>query len=339
MACSPKAYQKQYEFLNYLEEYEEYENLAEQNGNNNIYNVNHSFIESEHSDYIRELTKMCKTFVYLIEKLLDRSIRPTANDDYDMDYLNYWLNKEINIIDSNNICKQNFFKNLRAQNNENDNFRKLNSKIYDIKEDELEDMNTLYTLYKKYNEINKTIKKSNSNKEVIIEYAKECASKYTTVKRKCSGESTIFCKKLTNFKKKYEEIDLCKYHLVNWTKSKLPPLTDDEGTSLKECSPTANQIGGEASHPSMELPDTVEDPLNIDTQSITIGVVVTLGIPSIFFILYKFTSIGTWMRTLMNKNEKLFENLDEKMYHFSQTYELEHTNSENSSYNIEYNAI
>ncbi|SBS92424.1 PIR Superfamily Protein [Plasmodium ovale curtisi] len=339
MACSPMPYQKQYEFLNYLEEYEKYENLAEQNGINNIYNVNYSFIESEYSDYIPQLTKMCKTFVYLIEKLLDRSIRPTSNDDYDMDYLNYWLNKEINIIDSNNICKQNFFKNLRSKNNENANFRKLSGKIYDIKENEFKDMNTLYTLYKKYNEINKTINNGNSNKEGIIEYAKDCASKYTTVKRKCSGESTSFCKTLTNFKKKYEEIDLCKYHLVNWKKSKLPPLTDDEDTSLKECSPTANPIGGESSHTRMELPDTVEDPLNIGTQNITIGVVGTLGIPCIFFILYKFTSIGTWMRTLMNKNEKLFENLDEKMNHFSHTYELEHINSENSSYNIAYNSL
>lgn len=45
------------------------------------------------------------------------------------------------------------------------------------------------------------------------------------------------------------------------------------------------------------------------------------------------------MRTLMNKNEKLFENLDEKMNHFSHTYELEHINSENSSYNIAYNSL
>ncbi|SBT83807.1 PIR protein [Plasmodium ovale] len=331
-------YEKQYEFLNYLEEYEKYENLAEQNGINNIYNVNYSFIESEYSDYIPQLTKMCKTFVYLIEKLLDRSIRPTSNDDYDMDYLNYWLNKEINIIDSNNICKQNFFKNLRSKNNENANFRKLSGKIYDIKENEFKDMNTLYTLYKKYNEINKIINKGNSNKEVIIQYANECVHKYTEVKGKCSGDSTHFCTALTSFKEKYEKINLCNYNIAGWGKKSLPSL-EDQDALLQVCETTTNRLDDRSEQHSNRIPDNAKEDSDGGAKSITIGVVSTLGLSFIFLILYKFTSIEQLLRSRMDNNLRVWQNIDEEMNEFTHTSEHEYINTGNTSYNIAYNSV
>ncbi|SBT72702.1 PIR protein [Plasmodium ovale] len=332
-------YQKQYEFLNYLEEYEKYENLAEQNGNNNIYNVNYSFVESEYHEYTSQITKMCIKFVYLIEKLLDRSIRPTSNDDYDMDYLNYWLNKEINRIDSNNICKKIFFQNLRSKNNKNANFRKLSSKIYDIKEDELKDMNTLYTLYKKYNEINKTINNGNSNKKVIIEYANECVNKYTEVKGKCSGHSTHFCKALNDFKEKYEKINLCNYNIADWGKKSLPSLEGDQDALLEVCETTTNRLDDRSEQRFNQIPEKAKEDSDGGLKSITIGVVATLGISFIFLILYKFTSIEQLLRSRMNKNESVWQNIDEEMHEFTHTSEHEHIKAGNTSYNIAYDSV
>ncbi|SBT32568.1 PIR Superfamily Protein [Plasmodium ovale wallikeri] len=338
MPCYESHIEK-YELFDNIDEYIKYEDLTEQNGISYSSSVNCSFIQNIYPDYITELTNICKQFSYLIDSLINRSERNTLKDDSDFDYLNYWLNDRIYKIDSFLICNNYFYKNLLSTNRINQNVNKLNGKIDDIEEDVLKNINSLYTFYKNYKEINKTINSIDPKEADAIKYAKICIEEYKKIKDICPNGNAKFCEALSNFKKKYEEIDLCKNSLEGWTKKKLPPLTGEDDTSENMCASTGKEEKEESAHRNPEMSVDVQVAPDIDIQSITIGVIVTTGIPFIFFILNKFTSFGSLLRSRIKKNEKFWENLDDEMNPLSHASDYEHINSENTSYKIAYNSV
>ncbi|SBT55943.1 PIR Superfamily Protein [Plasmodium ovale wallikeri] len=343
MCCAYDPYEE-YEFFKHTGEYAEFEDSVERTEIEDKSTVNCNFITSMYKenvleDNIPKVINVCKQFIYLTELLINRSKTDKYNADNDYNYLNYWLHDKINKIDSDNICKKSFFQNLVSHNNSNNKLSKLKGKIRDIEKNILDDMNILYILYKNYNEIDKILQGSNSNKENILEYAKNCAVEYEKVKDRCTDDGNKFCETLNTFKKKYEVIDLCNYNIKKWKKRTLPSLIGNHESLLPECSPTENLAQKEVSQKDEKMPQTFQGSPENNMKTITIGTVVTFGIFFIFFILFKFTSFGSCFLSRISKNENVRDHLDEEMNHLPYTSEYEHVNSGNTSYNIAFNSV
>ncbi|SBT52816.1 PIR Superfamily Protein [Plasmodium ovale wallikeri] len=343
MSCH-ESYIEKYELFSNIDEYMKYDGLAGKSDITESYNVDCNFIneyygQSDDGVYIPKLIDMCKKFVYLVESIHDKYQENVPYNDYDIDYLNYWINNQLTIIVPDKICKKPFYQNMLSKNSTNLKLRKLSGKILDIEENELKDMNILYTLYKYFKEIKEIINNGNSNKEDIIDYANKCVEEYKKFKQKCTEYQTNFCKTLKTFKDKYEEIDLCKYSLKEWTKNKLPSLTGEDDILVKICSSSQKAIKEKLAHEHSEMSEDLQISPNIHVKSITIGVVATTGISLILSILYKFTSFGQFLRYRMNKNESVWENMNEEMNRSTHTSEYEHINSGNAFYNISFNSV
>ncbi|SBT72705.1 Plasmodium variant antigen protein Cir/Yir/Bir, putative [Plasmodium ovale] len=345
--CYVVTHQDKYGFYKKIDEYMDFEASLEKEEINDRYDIDNSFIkdiyqhigsESERVGNIPKLNRISKNFIYLVDLLLSTDITAVPNGNYELDFLNYWLNKEINKIDSDNFCKKSFYQNLRQKNRKYTNLNKLSSRIHDIAEEDLEDMNILYTMYKNYKEINEKIRAGNPKEKDCIELAQKCVEQYKKIKDKCELRGVYFCEVLENFKEKYDKIELCKYNFVNWTKNKLPPLVGNNDTTIPDCKTHVRGETQQLTQDYNEKPQNTGDNSNIDVQNITIGTTATIGVSFIFFILYKFTSIGQFLRSQMNKNERVWENFDEEINHFSHANEYEHFNSENKMYGIAYNS-
>ncbi|SBT00547.1 PIR Superfamily Protein [Plasmodium ovale curtisi] len=338
MGCDTELYRKNYEFFNSIDEYIKYDELAEKNGDNNIHGMDYSFINIFNEQKFVDLKKLCNRFVYLVDALRKRNEGSTFNADYDFDYLNYWLNARIHEIDDEGTCKKLFFQNLRSRSNEILIYSDLSSGMYDIQENELKDMNILYKLHKDFKELNEKINESTPKEEEYMIYAKNCVQDYQKLKNKCTEVGAKFCKILTNFKDKYEEIDLCKHTFEGKMRKKLPSLESDPNKEAEVCKALVIDKDVPSPQDRSVYSESDEGSFDIDTQSITIGSVATVGMSIIFVMLYKFTSIGQFLRSQMNKNERVWENLDEEMNPFSHSSEYEHFNSENKMYGIAYNS-
>ncbi|SBT73079.1 Plasmodium variant antigen protein Cir/Yir/Bir/Plasmodium vivax Vir protein, putative [Plasmodium ovale] len=336
MDCDPKLYKKEYDFFKNINQYIEYDELAENNGTNDISDLDYSFIINFDPDKIGDLKKVCNKFIYLVDELYRRNGGNTFNADYDFDYLNYWLNARLHAIDPETICTKFFFQNLRSEYSGIHISSEMSSGIYDIQKNELKDMNILYKLHKDFKELNDKIKERDSKQDVCMTYARNCVKGYQELKNKCTGNKAKFCDILTNFKNKYEKIDLCKYSLEGKTKKKLPSLESNLGESEEDCESLEKKPGAKWKEDGLDEEDS-KNPSDFDTQSITIGSVATFGISFILFILYKVTSFGQFLRYRMNKNESVWENMDEEMNRSTHTSEYEQINSGNISYNISYN--
>ncbi|SBT72701.1 PIR protein [Plasmodium ovale] len=344
MGCS-----YEYEFFKHIDDYIKYDNLEVQNEVIRSYNLNFNFIQEHYAVHgsgkdederkNRKLIEVFNKFVYLYESIINRNGGTTFNDYYDIDYLNYWLNSRIHEIDPGSICKQVFFKNFIVNNINKENLNKLKGKIHDITESELKKLDALYTLHKFYNKIDKIISSNESNKEDVIQPARNCVEIYKTVKDKCLENSTKFCDKLKSFQQKYETIRLCDYKLEKWKKEKLPSLTGENDILIQDCRSSANATEGPSAQVSREEDQGIGETSNNDMNNITIGAVSTIGISFISFIFYRFTSFGPWIRSRISNNENILGNLGEDMNHFSPTSEYDHIDSENMSYNIVYNSV
>ncbi|SBS92056.1 PIR protein [Plasmodium ovale] len=343
MCCSYELAEEKYEFFKDIDKYMKYDDMTGKSDIIDNYNISCNFIhqhygQNDDGNYIPQLINMCKQFLYLVESVYDEYENYKSCNDCDIDYLNYWLNNQLTLIAPDKICKKPFYQNMLSTNRTNMKLRKFNG-IYDIAENELTNMNSLYTFYKNYNEINKMII-GNPKENNIIQLSNKCVAEYKKLKEQCTGGKTKkFCETLNNFKKKYEEIDLCKYKFVKWTKKKLPSLIDNLSDSLPECETSTNVEEGTSAQGSDEDSEDIGDASNIDMHNITIGAVSTLGLSFIFFVLYKFTTFGQLLRSLTKQNENIWENIEEETNHFSHTSEHEHFNSENKLYDVGYNSF
>ncbi|SBT72710.1 Plasmodium variant antigen protein Cir/Yir/Bir/Plasmodium vivax Vir protein, putative [Plasmodium ovale] len=337
MPCTYESKGK-YEFFEHIDEYINYESLSEQNGIRNSSDVNCIFRDYDNVKNNHMLSGMCQKFINLVNFLFKEETRFNYNKDHIIDYLNYWFNYKLNEIDDDNICKKDFFQALRFQNLLNSNLPKLRSGIYDIEAEEFQRMNTLYNLYDNFNKLNKKIKENNPKEEEYMTYAKNCIKEYQKFNESCTGDGEKFCKILSNFKIKYEAIDLCKYTFEEKMRKKLPSLESDPNKAAEVCEASVIDTDVPSPQDKSVYSESDEGSFDIDTQSITIGSVATVGMSIIFVMLYKFTSIGQFLRSQMNKNERVWENLDEEMNPFSHANEYEHFNSENKMYGIAYNS-
>lgn len=264
-----------------------YEILADQNGISINSDLDCNFDSYNYAENYHMLCEVCKKFIYLVDLLLNDEARTTSNESYDLDYLNYSFNDKLNKIDPENICKKDFFQNLMSKISNNSNLRKLRRRIYDIEEREFQSLNTLYNLYDNFNKLNNKIKENNPKLEECITYAKNCIKEYKKLNKSCTKDGAKFCKILSNFKIKYDAIDLCKYTFEGKKRKKLPSLESDLNKEAEVCEDSVIDTDGPSSQDRSGYSERDEGSFDIDTQSITIGTVATIGMSIIFVMLYK----------------------------------------------------
>ncbi|VUZ99533.1 PIR protein [Plasmodium vivax] len=330
-----------------------------------------------------ELINICARLHYLINKLFNST--QSQDEETHLVYLNFWLNHELHTIDDN-ICPDNFCQLMRERNVENSTLMKLKSRSYYINKKEVKNINSLYYLYYNYNEIKKALVNPDSSQELVKKYIKYCVEKYEGLKAKCSAENVDLCKALTMFENKYENDDIIKAKIPDWSIDRLPSLHDvedkktpdtansDNETSmssresistenigqpsgivilsedpveLSSGSLMTNTIDQEKDLENLKSDETLQEmkreivntegALDNDTQKIVGPVIGTLGLTSIFFTFYKFTSFGTrWLRGRKSRNTMSYD-LNEYRNNFLNNSEYDPILPNNLSYNIVYN--
>ncbi|GAB69833.1 hypothetical protein PCYB_005820, partial [Plasmodium cynomolgi strain B] len=151
---------------------------------------------------VDKLPNICSKFHCLIEKITKPTYASNTTTKYaDLVYLNYWLNYELHNIYARVKGPKNFLRSMRTVDIENKLLRELSDCMYNINDDDIENMNVLYRLYNNYNEMNKIIKTYIPNEESFMKYANNWTDKYKEVEKKCLTPSKPFCKALYAFKK------------------------------------------------------------------------------------------------------------------------------------------
>ncbi|SCA59765.1 Plasmodium vivax Vir protein, putative [Plasmodium vivax] len=275
---------------------------------------------------------------------------------------------------------------MRTSDSKNSALINLRSQLYYINKEEVDNINSLYHLYYNYNEIKNILVDTEQSQKLVEHYAKYCVEKYRDLKDKCSEENVDFCKALTMFKNKYENDDIIKAKIPDWSIDRLPSLhdvednqtpdavnSDIETTKLSEESITtenvvqppkivmlsADQVGLYAGslrsntiHQENDLENledykmsqemkqetvNTEGALDNDTQKIVGPVIGTLGLTSIFFTFYKFTSFGSRLLRGRRSKNKMSYDLNEYRNNFLNNSEYDPILPNNLSYNIAYN--
>ncbi|KMZ89612.1 hypothetical protein PVMG_06069 [Plasmodium vivax Mauritania I] len=153
---------------------------------------------------------ICENFTKLYKSLANfNGERITKNiNDSDWGFLNYWLNykfKEIKI--NENICIKNFYDSIETYFNDifQDGFAM--GKMYDIKNDDFNNIKALYFLYNKYITLHNILSKPLKEEEKVeLDTRNDCYVDYIKARASCIRNENKYCEKLKDFKSKYEAL-------------------------------------------------------------------------------------------------------------------------------------
>ncbi|SBT58674.1 PIR Superfamily Protein [Plasmodium ovale wallikeri] len=298
-----------------------------------------------------EILKNC----YILKKyLLNFKSDESCNYGKCCSYMNYWLNEKIG-KNKNSLVKSDFdvYNNYIAYYNRRNNANVCESNEIFIGNDIYKEMKRLYTLYDLYNTF-KTISDQNNSR---CRQLKSCVAHYHSILRNCKQDSsTKFCKALQNFKKKtfspdeFVSLSKCK---KNFGELNLKDPQDLPELSLQQVDldllqsnrETSRRESLESSLHSQQVESTEGDSYSILSSFSHSTVIQTLfssalGMSILFFLSYKFTPFGKWMRSaLLRKNIIThYETEEDTQDILSHTYENTNTDTEDSIHNIQYYA-
>ncbi|SBT55764.1 PIR Superfamily Protein [Plasmodium ovale wallikeri] len=223
-------------------------------------------------------------------------------DDKDFAYLNYWLNSlSRNTTSSNSVTFKEFQMNMDRVE---DIFTTvpLNGKLYEIKNDDFNNMILLNELQKEHGQIYSSMSTRMDEIDLpCIKYFQKFINTYEICITKCPDNDTSFCKALEHFKGEYEKIFL-----------------GEQGLS-KNC----------IDREHLKLP-TYNNLLVADKKNTIVGSV--LG-PS-------FTPFGQWMHGKMGTGKGMLDNLyEENDQSLLNTSDNENMNLGEKSYRVSYDSI
>ncbi|KMZ77214.1 hypothetical protein PVIIG_05593 [Plasmodium vivax India VII] len=170
-----------------------------------------SFSHSERKIKNPNISKgICEDFTKLYKSLANFEGVSSTNtlNKNDWGVLNYWLNykfKEIKINES--ICINDFYDTIEPYFNHIFQDGLAMDKIYNIKNDDFNNMKALYFLYKKYSKLHNILCNTSEQKEeVTLDSTNDCFVDYIKARSSCIGKNNPYCKKLEKFKSKYQEL-------------------------------------------------------------------------------------------------------------------------------------
>ncbi|KMZ88539.1 hypothetical protein PVBG_04748 [Plasmodium vivax Brazil I] len=184
-----------------------------------------------------------------------------------VEYLNYWLNKELKNKGTLNISAQEFYQKLITNDIFLDRQRKLVNQIHSIEEQHLKKMNILYDLNAIYYNIKNT---SYYNKEKCSLHSDQCVQKFREAIKSCSSTNNDkYCNALNSFKKKYEKfngnnrIGGCnKEYLLT-----LPPLEEENERSAIVKTPEADEAKAQQLKAEEENKQHLGDQVNLEKKN------------------------------------------------------------------------
>ncbi|SBT78578.1 PIR protein [Plasmodium ovale] len=256
---------------------------------------------------------ICVKFMILYN-IIDRqrSVQKKIVDNKDFAYLNYWLNElSKNTTSSNKITIKEFQMKVGSVE---DTFAGvlLDTKLYDMNDEEFHNtnlLNKLLTIYSDIFQYSDTIVKGNIS---CIKYFRECINTYKKCIIKCPVDDTSFCKALKNFKEDYNYKILGEFGISE-------DCHDIELLKL----PTYEEVSG--------------------NKQITIaGTVLGPSFATLFtsIFLYKFTPLGQWIRTKMRTSKGTHSNLyEENDQLLLNTLGTENINSDYNEFSISYDSV
>ncbi|VUZ99668.1 PIR protein [Plasmodium vivax] len=214
------------------------------------------------------------------------------------------------------------------------NMNMCQNRINNMNDTVFKDVQFLHNLFFNLEEFEKNYSKIHLDK---CTYAKKCFTSYNTRINECIPEhSSQFCEKLAAFRKKYEKnMSITTY--IGAPK-KLQPFdeksTADERSDRREDGTftlVAGDLQGEGTPGS--------DFTNSLSSGFTLPVTIIIGIVSILVLFFKFTPLGTYARSLLQRKKGKFKNAQEEYdyYTFLNT-DNSKKNSSNTEYNLAYHS-
>ncbi|SBT83161.1 PIR protein [Plasmodium ovale] len=305
-----------YAFFKEFKEYKECEAAMNQVFSGNRLNMKcDSFLKDNQNFGTENANDVCVKFKILCNIIESKKRKPNTKklNDIDFAFLNYWLNSKLrNGNTSNNLTVYKFQDTFSSIEIDFINYGLLNDKLYDIKNENFNNMNLLSDLYFYHGEIYQ--KTSNLGKEKIpcIEYFEKYINTYKQGIIQCPHDNTSFCEALKHIKEKYKENFLQEYsmtkHCIDRDRLELPTYKDVSGN--KQITIVGSVLG-----PSL-------------------GTLFTL------LFLYKSTSFAQWIRAKMltNKGEKSnpYETNNELFLDISDN---EHVSFGENQYRISYDSV
>ncbi|VUZ99376.1 PIR protein [Plasmodium vivax] len=204
MTC-PESIKENYDFFSKILIYKTHANDMENNDVLGKYDVGCSKMQYEEAFRRITFSNMpCEKFKYLFS--LKTNIHPDISnvDDY-YNYINFWLNYNISGKNSDyTVSVKEFYHTLQKHDSNFDNEKKLECKLYNINNDDFENMCILNNLYSNYNNIFKDKQVVCAERASCLQYSKACYREYRRGLIKCLNKNIDCYKALNHFKNMYK---------------------------------------------------------------------------------------------------------------------------------------
>nr|CAB96712.1 vir25 [Plasmodium vivax] len=320
-----------YEFFKYCVMLLDYEYFSHDEILNNFSSTSCSIQNEEWND---ELTTICKNFKLLCQYVkLRKGHDQVDNPIIYEQYMNFWLNFELDRIQNNKYTASNFYRIIKV-NNFPFFIYNFDINITDIKKSDLEEMKKIYDLYKEFYDLHSMYFSTVIN-DTCINKADSCVSKYSNLIKTCPPQDNRkFCTALSNFKNTYNEL-----------KEKKPCVTKDlptlpsyqkETTSSEPLDTAGEHMSTQTETPPLEgsLPIAEETP---PSKNNTFEIIGYTSATSVFlFGTYMFTPVGSWFRRNILNKRTIITDLQEESRKSLDISQIQHEHEHKSPYNISY---
>ncbi|KMZ83538.1 hypothetical protein PVBG_00618 [Plasmodium vivax Brazil I] len=206
MACSRDKKEENYDFFEKVHIYIEYADqiktaITESDVSNDCTDLLNGRYNSGNRDITRNI---CEEFLKLYNFLKSSQ---EVQQNYKR-FLNYWLNIRIHEDKPNeNICVKQFYDDMENYCVKTLQYFVSTNIFYDMDKDELDKMNILYNLYYNYYKIFNYNNIVCDGKSSCSQYTNNCLKYYGDGIIKCpTGKTDNFCRKLDDFRDKYEKL-------------------------------------------------------------------------------------------------------------------------------------
>ncbi|SBT00346.1 PIR protein [Plasmodium ovale] len=253
-----------------------------------------------------------KIFHNIIETKKKKIRNPSSLDDKDYAFLNYWLNNiSRNTKTSSNITVHEFQTKMSDIEEYFTGFI-FDEKLYDIEDEDFNNMSLLNELQYNYGEIFTHSRVIVKGDIPCIGYFKKFMNTYKNCIIKCPDDDTSFCRALKHIKGEYKQTFL-----------------GDDGIS-KSCT----------DREKLHLPSYND--VSTGNKITIVGTILgpSFGTLSTLLLLYKFTPLGQWILAKIGTNKGAYNNLYEKNDKpLPYNSYNEYINSDYNEYQISYDSV
>ncbi|VUZ93232.1 PIR protein [Plasmodium vivax] len=247
-------------------------------------------------------------------------------------YTNLWLYNHVLNITNSEINIDNFYQALKLiQQRETSALKECSFRNFKLDNDVFNIIKFIYELLYLYDDIKNNISgKYESNDELYCKHIKENFRYYNIIKKKCTiKEECKYHKELMNFKNQFSKDQVLDFIYKNCRYEKTLCKGD---TDLSNDIPCLKK-----SENSVKI--TISDGDSNNVIKILYMSLLSFGsVMGILSMFYKFTPLGSWLRTKIGKKNNIEKHMNKENYdNLEYLQKIGSTYSDNKIYNIKYN--